>query len=1118
MEPNAAVIWSGWLAPIHKLQASLERSEQKKPSGDQRRALDRKWEKLEQIRAALARLEQWDEELYRGVSLCERSHDDINELVTVVCANSDGYVYRNVHRYLIQGLERGIKALDWKLPLPAPLSVNRTEPSNLTPEVGQRLIQFDRLEEAFWESLSAPRPQLDRLAMEFDAGQLLYSFVAHSGVLNQNLIERLPAAIQAGVRIEENIVWLDLDDGRLGESSTVEGAQKPLLKRRIFPAPVTQLLLRRWHEHWKKQWPTVDRDRPDRYPHFKYLLKPYVAQLALRADLPPAVAQDVVGIAQAAAACELPISLVNYCRNTLLGVPVSPENWCRVLTGKRQLPEAEQESTDEDVLGQTQCMNVQPKTEFSDQQTLLESLRAGIRTTKRKACVGWIAQFIEQEDVSPILKLMGHWAQYMIISGGKKKDSLLLMSISDYLLSIKPLLDHAEVFVDPFGLDADTWQSVYDNIVNQSYGGGERSYRLGMFHEFLETVYNVPPVDIDGSGRISKVDARILTPEEYRRARLLLQKKAQTDRWAPLQEVLLIMGYRCGLRRNEALSRLFADFPGIDDPVIDDVRLLVRPNKNGQIKSDAGTRSLRLRHLLTSHELECLARFYAERREVIPGHPEMWSIFSEHGAGSGPVQSYLVFKPLTRLLQEITGDPAFRFHNLRHSFVSWTLLRLLESRPGEHMPPRCWTGALHHEELLATDRPFWKTLGYHTQSQALWALAAWAGHASPTITLQKYAHLVDWLVRSHLWNRRNPELTVQEQADLLGKSVAAVEKHRYRKKVGENYHRASDLAQSLIDRWPSKGQRKNPPLNDVTEVSIEGALARDASDRHQVRYLDAYKLMLATEADVPVGEAKMVPRGLKAAADLCEVRYQDAIRWHCNAVYVMSLRTHKKRARPASSLATPGHFGSRMSREDELVLRPLNEKDMSKGPVELRSFISPPNTPDTRSYAHRFFYRLLDWYEEKPEEALDCIWNLLSNSTRSDSKPHYPNTEGWRRHYRFLCELQLKSRCTIDVRVNKQVDEKATIKHWAEVYGTEPRYVRVIKPTRKKRYENLVIDSVSVRPPGRLNKKQNLLWRVMRFVAMTVYVIKADPSEEARQLYEEQFGLAVPCDEQCQAE
>ena len=754
-----------------------------------------------------------------------------------------------------------------------------------------------------------------------------------------------------------------------------------------------------------------------------------------------------------------------------------------------------------------QGARVQLVTEFPDQHPLLQQMNDAIRNVKAKAIPSELERFLQRQGISPILQLMGHWAIDLARYGGRKKDKLLADTIATYLSRISPLLDHADAFSDPFLLDADSWQDVYDNILGRTHGGiSNRISALNDFHQFVERTYGIPPVDIGGISGQARVDARLLSPREYYRVKGVLKARARTDRWASVQELVLILGYRCGLRRNEALGRLFADFAGIDDPLLDDVQLLVRPNKNGRIKTEAGTRTLPLRILLTEEELNRLEGFCADRRQLISGNPGMRSIFAEEVGGYRAMPQAQIFDPLTRLVNEVTGDGTFRFHHLRHSFVSLVFLRLIENWPGEHIPAEWRQDEEGKNCLPSMDAPFWQKLRLPGPGQALWEVGMLAGHASPSISLHSYSHLVDWLARSFLWRRNNPNLHIREQAALLGKSLAATEKFRQRQEIPSDKRLASHLAEKLAEHWPRVGRKVLPKLREYVPPELSEP---DELEPHQtITYRDAYELMLAMETIVPVGGGETARRGLRAAANLKAVDYEIAVKWHCNAVKAMSLRTNRERNPLEPSPAPPKANRSRLSTEREEVRRSIEEKDHRKGDVELQSFISPPKTPDTKAFAKKYFGRLMQWYQDHPDLAIETFFKVLESSQRSKGEIVIRDVPGQKRYYQMLCQMRLKSRVTIRIRITREMIERETeiVDYWEARFNTERDRIK-LEPIEKSLELGLFGKSrILVEPPSELYKTQNLFWSVLRFVVLSAYVVNAEPSGDDWEFYRNEPG------------
>ncbi|MEN1726370.1 hypothetical protein AAIH67_30720, partial [Pseudomonas aeruginosa] len=86
------------------------------------------------------------------------------------------------------------------------------------------------------------------------------------------------------------------------------------------------------------------------------------------------------------------------------------------------------------------------------------------------------------------------------------------------------------------------------------------------FHSFLQRRYSYPPISpysILGIGRgVTRVDARIISEDQYQSVLQALGTcglELRTPRLVTAARLLLILGFRLGLRRNEALKLCLRD-------------------------------------------------------------------------------------------------------------------------------------------------------------------------------------------------------------------------------------------------------------------------------------------------------------------------------------------------------------------------------------------------------------------------------------------------------------------------------------------------------------------------------------------------------------------------------
>ncbi|PVY76875.1 hypothetical protein C8D92_104106 [Tamilnaduibacter salinus] len=1081
-------VWTGWTAPIERLRADIAKRRNQSPSGHDQRALNRRTHRLKSQEQALERLCEHNPALYRGELDVTLSQQETDRLVTNVCSGSAGYALRDAQRYLVTGLALGIGELGWDIPVPAPMVLQSTETSNVTPESFERLKQYDALEDAFWRDLEAetvdsPAPDLVR-----DAGQLLFSIVFHSGVCSKFWLALVPKAIRQGAGLSDTVVWLDL-----GAETGLDNADSEDRRRRQFLAPVTQLLLRRWYRRWGVSWPTEE-NQP-RYRPASRLLEQFAKHLCKEADLSKKGTEDCLSLSAANLSVTLPNVLFHYARSRHLGTPLIEHNWLRLLTDCKPTKAIAPVRVSGGRFSRAEeVRKVQLGHRYPEQSKRFGELRESIQAETVREAKNGVETFLEEEALSPILQLMGAWALHLLRWGGVAKGRLQPASVIRYLNWIRPLLNYADDLADPESLDEDSWQAIYDEIVANGQGvAKDRAGRLVAFHQFLEQVYGMPPVDVAGASGERQIDARIITPREYHRARRHLQSRAETDRNAANQEILLILGYRCGLRRGEALSRLFRDFPGMDDPDVNDVELLVRPNKNARIKSESGTRRLPLNLLLTDEELARLRAFYLNRRALVPGAAGSRPLFADAVGGHWPAATTHLFDPLTRLLQTITGDGRLRFHHLRHSFVTLTFLRLMESKPGEHLIDQWCRGDEGETLLPSLDQPLWRTAGLTDTGQSVWQLAMWSGHASPAVTLECYSHLLGWLTNSFLRQRQNPMLSLACQSALLSKSSAALEKWRHRQGLRDRHTSARELADRALGSWPASGRRRLLRLGDYDRLSQTVPKDRQ-SQTSRVGFMDPYQLELWSQMSPP-GASNPEPRGLRAAGALLGISGAEAERWHSNAASVMAMRTARTRSEDKKEQLPPPVLNRpRVARDDERVFRPLDQKDLNRGNPCLETFPAPPKTRPGREHAQRYFNALVEWHDEAPEAALSAMNSVLNSVQRSDPRIRPRHVRDQISFYSLLRRLGLKSRSTIRVRHCPTNNKHVLKAHWAETFETEPRNVRCEEVGEHLKMGALGKSQVVVEPPNALYQRQNLFWDALRFALVSAYVVCADPS------------------------
>lgn len=243
---------------------------------------------------------------------------------------------------------------------------------------------------------------------------------------------------------------------------------------------------------------------------------------------------------------------------------------------------------------------------------------------------------------------------------------------------------------------------------------------------------------------LSAVDANLVTFEEYDAALKEVDKVWPTRDNPELNQIgktLLCLGFRCGLRRREALHCLTTDIGPAPD-----YEFLVRPSEHRKLKSRSARRRIPLRHLLPSkeerNELGLVLDWQKQRRS----DPEASAFLLGISKDDLQVVPESIIEELNGILRKVTKDEGIHFHHLRHSHAGFNWLRLMIAdlpHPTDLFPHLEQTS-----EWLREGLEFRKTIYGHggvTRKHAYFA-AQQLGHLSPSTSLQTYIHFADYLL------------------------------------------------------------------------------------------------------------------------------------------------------------------------------------------------------------------------------------------------------------------------------------------------------------------------------------------------------------------------------------
>ncbi len=293
---------------------------------------------------------------------------------------------------------------------------------------------------------------------------------------------------------------------------------------------------------------------------------------------------------------------------------------------------------------------------------------------------------------------------------------------------------------------------LYQSILNRPRSQKTLHYlaeRLEDLHRFAVQQFDLAPLPAPlAEGNKSRLHVSAAIVDEPLFAALLDEVSRLSDLdWQQAQAIqcFLILAYRTGLRPAELAKLRMKD---IEPSAIG--WLFVRESRHGHNKTEAALRKVPLFPLLLDTEHQIVSRHLGERRLQAQSASEL--LFHAPGNPFGQLDTAQLALMTKTLLGQLSGGLDYRLYHLRHSALSRLQLLLhhdLVPLP-ELVQPLLPYDAEQRTRLLQL------IAGKDRLRDRYAALAAFAGHSSPDMSLSTYLHFTDLLLQCHLAQAQIP--------------------------------------------------------------------------------------------------------------------------------------------------------------------------------------------------------------------------------------------------------------------------------------------------------------------------------------------------------------------------
>lgn len=354
----------------------------------------------------------------------------------------------------------------------------------------------------------------------------------------------------------------------------------------------------------------------------------------------------------------------------------------------------------------------------------------------------------QRMQVSSAIHLLVGCTQHLLTrpvrgSRSKKPKMLAIRTVYRYFNTLSPRFLEVGYDIDLLSLDSDSLTDFYDELLacrptkKPAYLGN----RLVEFHEWGRELGIDEPdwSELPLAAGQWAVKPGYITEKDYQTA-LQRLRDYSGDEWVALfGAFLLLLCYRFGLRRGEALGLQRREWIKAGERWV----VQVRRNPYRNLKRPASKRHVPLLFSLSDLEQRVIREVMA-MSEASHGDDELAPIFSDVDEARQLPEATTLVDLVLQVLKVVTGNPGIVIHHARHSAGC----RVAHALYGLSLP--MWLDPFDKSDKPSDfSQSIQKTLlgQIGITRRAPWALAIFMGHASPVTALRSYLHfLPEWCV------------------------------------------------------------------------------------------------------------------------------------------------------------------------------------------------------------------------------------------------------------------------------------------------------------------------------------------------------------------------------------
>jgi len=588
--------------------------------------------------------------------------------------------------------------------------------------------------------------RVDNLNHDQSIGRIILSAMLYGGITNSQLLIALVKSLPNPPTYHNEKKYISLKPTWRGQDNAET--------RRWFPDALTETLILRYSNDISFDFKLQVNGSWIHKKVNSFLEKCSVPKV----NLPDGITQ-LCDIACIQYELNFPPVIADYCARRFIGHSLRDCAWSRMSGLVEQSNDVEQ--IELSGWQKTQKLDEDNDELYPSKHVAFNSIREAIHFEKIEVAAIQLKQHVSTLDpISHSLEyLFSKWMLFLFKPHNGNR-AIKTSTARNYLSIIGSRLDEAISGESLVELSSDEFEEAYTLILDAIDSQNHKrriAKTLYQFHRYIEKYHEITHIDYQGVlGAYSApmpVDANLLWVDEYERIQESIKKSDLIQKHPDLVDVINLiftLGFRCGLRRMEALRLRLIDLSGTYKP-----DLLVRPFLGRRLKTNSSRRKIPLYALLSEEEWKKLLAWKEKRLKQESEAEFSEYLFAVKELNFRCAPEDLVFPIIHKAMRSVTGDQTLRYHHLRHSFASLTILKLLAADYGA---PLSLFSQLPKQRAEIEDAKTFKDnlmiLQGPTRKFA-YAVARLLGHSGPDISLEHYIHSLDIVVK-HLCEQHFP--------------------------------------------------------------------------------------------------------------------------------------------------------------------------------------------------------------------------------------------------------------------------------------------------------------------------------------------------------------------------